>query len=315
MRNWPRVVMLAAAAWTGAAAAREFRALVYRGPAVCQNCPGALAQLLESSPQKVAVTYAGPGEKVKVTAETLRNVDVFAYGGGPDLDGAWAEIQDAAPAIRDFVSRGGRYMGVCLGAFLAGFSPGLGILPAGTDVDREIDQRRTQVANDSDTLIQVDWTFQSDAAGHARGQTVRDRWAYFQDGVAIKGLPGARRRARDRAGGDAMLARYSQSGDVAASRTPHGDGWVVLVGIHPEATSLWCPVLAFKILIPDKRLEIAVFGLFDIGYDFVSAALGSADGTPGNQTQESGASRGGRGAPHNPLGLVAQMVKKLFWGR
>lgn len=83
MRNWPRVVMLAAAAWTGAAAAREFRALVYRGPAVCQNCPGALAQLLESSPQKVAVTYAGPGEKVKVTAESLRNVDVFAYGGGP----------------------------------------------------------------------------------------------------------------------------------------------------------------------------------------------------------------------------------------
>ncbi|KJK83677.1 hypothetical protein H634G_00910 [Metarhizium anisopliae BRIP 53293] len=306
MRNWPRVVMLAAAAWTGAAAAREFRALVYRGPAVCQNCPGALAQLLESSPQKVAVTYAGPGEKVKVTAETLRNVDVFAYGGGPDLDGAWAEIQDAAPAIRDFVSRGGRYMGVCLGAFLAGFSPGLGILPAGTDVDREIDQRRTQVANDSDTLIQVDWTFQSDAAGHARGQTVRDRWAYFQDGVAIKGLPGARRRARDRAGGDAMLARYSQSGDVAASRTPHGDGWVVLVGIHPEATSLWYN--RYNLTNPDGIQ-------FDIGYDFVSAALGSADGTPGNQTQESGASRGGRGAPHNPLGLVAQMVKKLFWGR
>ncbi|EFZ03105.1 biotin protein ligase [Metarhizium robertsii ARSEF 23] len=286
MRNWPRVVMLAAAAWTGAAAAREFRALVYRGPAVCQNCPGALAQLLESSPQKVAVTYAGPGEKVKVTAESLRNVDVFATSSPvphTDLDGAWAEIQDAAPAIRDFVSRGGRYMGVCLGAFLAGFSPGLGILPAGTDVDREIDQRRTQVANDSDTLIQVDWTFQSDAAGHARGQTVRDRWAYFQDGVAIKGLPGARRRARDRAGGDAVLARYSQSGDVAASRTPHGDGWVVLVGIHPEATSLWCksgasrplfPVLScpvlpppsrsgfgLQILIPDKRLEIAVFGL------------------------------------------------------
>ncbi|KID74739.1 uncharacterized protein G6M90_00g109260 [Metarhizium brunneum] len=306
MRNWPRVVMLAAAAWTGAAAAREFRALVYRGPAVCQNCPGALAQLLESSPQKVAVTYAGPGEEVKVTAESLRNVDVFAYGGGPDLDGAWAEIQDAAPAIRDFVSRGGRYMGVCLGAFLAGFSPGLGLLPAGADVDREIDQRRAQVANDSDTLIQVDWTFQSAAAGHARGQTVSDRWAYFQDGVAIKGLPGARRRARDRAAGHAVLARYSQSGDVAASRTPHGDGWVVLVGIHPEATSLWYN--RYNLTNPDGIQ-------FDIGYDFVSAALGSADGTPGNQTQKSGASRGERGAPHNPLGLVVQMVKKLFWGR
>ncbi|KID99381.1 biotin protein ligase, partial [Metarhizium majus ARSEF 297] len=306
MRNWPRVVMLAAAAWTGAAAAREFRALVYRGPAVCKNCPGALAQLLESSPQKVAVTYAGPGEEVKVTAESLRNVDVFAYGGGPDLDGAWAEIQDAAPAIRDFVSQGGRYMGVCLGAFLAGFSPGLGLLPAGADVDREIAQRRAQVANDSDTLIQVDWTFQADAAGHARGQTVRDRWAYFQDGVVIKGLPGARRRARDRAAGDAVLARYSQSGDVAASRTPHGDGWVVLVGIHPEATSLWYN--RYNLTNPDGIQ-------FDIGYDFVTAALGSADGTPGNQTQESGASRGGRGAPHSPLGLVVQTVKRLFWRR
>ncbi|KAG8409521.1 hypothetical protein J3459_017437 [Metarhizium acridum] len=286
MRNFARVVV-AAAAWAGSTAAEEYRALVYRGPAVCQNCPGALAQLLESSPQKFTVTYAGPGDDVKVTAESLRDVHVFAYGGGPDLDGAWAEIKDAAPAIRDFVSRGGRYMGVCLGAFLAG-----------ADVDREITQRHAQVTDDRDTLIQVDWTWAASAGGHTRGQTLRDRWAYFQDGVVVKGLPpGA---------GDSVLARYAQSGNVAASRTPHGRGWVVLVGIHPEATSLWYN--RYNLTNPDGIQ-------FDIGYDLVSAALGSADGTPGNQTQESGASRGGRGVPLNPLGLVVQTVEKLFLGR
>ncbi|OAA39707.1 hypothetical protein NOR_06127 [Metarhizium rileyi] len=293
MRTPASLVALLAAS----AVAKEYRAMVYRSPAVCKNCPGALEELLESSPQKFKVTFAGPGEDVKVTADSLRDMDLFAYGGGPDVDSAWNEIKDAAPALRDFVAQGGRYVGVCLGAFLAGYTPGLGLLPQGADVDREIEQRGSQVRNDSDTIIQVDWTFQSATGDYKPGQKAEKRWAYFQDGVAITGL--SKLSSGDQRN-DTVLARYSQSGDVAASRTPHGNGWVVLVGIHPEATPAWYK--RYNLSNPD--------GIhFDVGHDLVNAAFASANGFFGNDTQESRASRG---RPSSPIGMVIQHVKNLY---
>ena len=37
-----------------------------------------------------------------------------------------------------------------------------------------------------------------------------------------------------------ILGRYSGSGDIAASLTPFGKGWVGAVGPHPEADRTWC---------------------------------------------------------------------------
>lgn len=146
-----------------------------------------------------------------------------------DLDDAWAETKAYAPSIRDFVSRGGRYLGFCLGAYLAGHTPGFGLLPPGADTDAENEQEGAQVTTDEDTIIQVDWTYM---AGAKAGQTAKDQWVFFQEGAVIQGL--------EESETSFVLGRYSKSGGVAASLTKYGDGWVGLIGPHPEATREWC---------------------------------------------------------------------------
>ena len=67
---------------TVASASQQPRALVYRGPAACQGCPEAVKRLLETSPSKFQVSYAGPNENVQMSAEALNKVDVYAQPGG-----------------------------------------------------------------------------------------------------------------------------------------------------------------------------------------------------------------------------------------
>lgn len=59
------------------------KALVYRGPTVCDGCPEAVAQLLETSPSNFIVDYVGPKEKIKLSADSLSKVDMYAHPGGP----------------------------------------------------------------------------------------------------------------------------------------------------------------------------------------------------------------------------------------
>lgn len=233
--------------------ARRPRALVYRGPAGDGDLSKAVAQLLESSPQNFEVQYAGPKETVDITRETLSSVDLYAQPGGPDLEYAWAQTKSYAPAIREFVSRGGRYLGFCLGAYLAGHSPGFGLLPRGADTDSECDQKGAQVKHDKDTIIQVDWNF---STGPNAGQILQDQWVFFQEGAVMKGFTDSDESI--------VLARYSKSGRVASSLNKFGEGWVGLIGPHPEATEDWFS--SYSINSPH--------GLrFEIGYDLIEATM------------------------------------------
>ena len=146
-----------------------------------------------------------------------------------DLDDAWAHTKDYAESIRDFVARGGRYLGFCLGAYLAGHTPGFGLLPRKADTDAEVSLKNAQVTTDEDTVIQIDWTY---ASGSKSGTTIRNRWIYFQEGAVIRGIKDDPDTF--------ILARYSRSGRVAASVNKYGDGWVGVIGPHPEATQEWC---------------------------------------------------------------------------
>lgn len=120
-------------------------------------------------------------------------------------------------------------MGFCLGAYVAGHSPGLGLLPEHVDVDSECEQDGAQVDDDRDAVLQVDWRFNASAG---EGKPQRNRWVYFQEGAVMQGF-----RSSDEAN---IIARYSSNGDVAASVTPLGRGWVGLSGVHPEAPAEWC---------------------------------------------------------------------------
>ncbi|KAG6088407.1 hypothetical protein E4U31_004978 [Claviceps sp. LM219 group G6] len=320
---------MCAAASPAKSSTSQPRALVYRGQSACKGCSEAVARLLEKSPQKFTVTYVGRDEDNQITAELLSQAAVYAQPGGPDLDQAYKELQPHQAQLRTFVENGGRYLGFCLGAFLAGSTPGFRLLPPGANATPERKAPDAQVTGQEDTMIQVDWTFRSSTSrgtsnsqngGAGAGETAARRWLYFQDGAVITGLP------RDD-GNMTVLGRYSSNGNVAASLTPLGRGVVALVGPHPEATPDW--YRAYRLENPD--------GIhYDIGFDFINAAMdaaplptgtggtstststststpGAADPTSSAESSWHASDRGrGRMTLQNPIGLIIQTLKSLW---
>lgn len=240
--------------------ADRLNAMIYRGTSGCEGCSESVQVLLESAYPDINVTFAGPDEDVQINAESLRQVDIFVQPGGPgtyrsafpiqashfseltasflDLEQAWEEAEPYAADMRDFVARGGWYLGFCLGAFLAGPDTGFGLIPEGDKAAREIERPNAQVDDMEDTVIQVDWTF---STGKKQGTTERERWLYFQDGAAF---------ILSDHSPTTVLARYSQNGDVASALNAFGQGWVANVGPHPEADQSWC---TFSDRIRDTR--------------------------------------------------------------
>lgn len=193
------------------------KALVWRqDKVVCTGCPVSLAAMLRHTPgYDISVTYVGPDQDTQPTDDLLDSADIFAYPGGPDVDDAWKYLKPHAQSARDFVSNGGRYIGMCLGAYLAGAGTefaageGLDLLPGHAETGEETDQDGAQATDpEKDTVIGVDYNWGS---GSKAGQTVKGRDMYFQDGAVIE-LP-EQSPAK-------VLGRYSSNGDVAISVSP-----------------------------------------------------------------------------------------------
>jgi hypothetical protein len=141
-------------------------ALVYRGPATTEGCPEAVAALLSGGPWDLDVRYVGHRSD-PLTATALAQALLYAQPGGGELEPAYQHLSEHRRAIREFVAGGGGYLGFCLGAYLAGASPGFGLLPG--DTDRYISSKRATVTHDRDTLVDVRWRD-------------RPRALFFQDG-------------------------------------------------------------------------------------------------------------------------------------
>jgi len=193
------------------------RALVYRGPAGCPGCSEALYALIGQSALHFDVSYVGPDEATKLTAANLRGVALYAQpGGGDSIVRAMAAIDgEQATAIRDYVRAGGHYVGICMGAYLAGSDPGLGLLAPG-DTGEYSATEGALVMSPADAVIPVWW-------GSVR------RYAYVQDAPYIipSGVVGER-----------ILSTFT-NGRVNALVRPYGSGRVGVVGSHPEADRDW----------------------------------------------------------------------------
>ena len=204
---------------------KRLYALVYRGPAASAGCPESAAALLESSHLGIDVDFVGPSEDIELTAKALRHADIYVQPGGDGLDESWPHMRTYRSVMQDYVHNGGRYIGICLGAYMAGHNPGFDLLDPDDDANEEVSRRGAQVKNpDEDTVIQVDWHF-------ASGRVDKGRWLYFQDGAAFK---------LDNNSSARVLGRYSSNGDVAAAVSKFGRGYVGVIGPHPEADEESC---------------------------------------------------------------------------
>jgi glutamine amidotransferase-like uncharacterized protein len=192
------------------------RALVYRGPASCEGCAEAVAALLAGSRWGFDVRYVGPTEELPLCEATLENADLYAQpGGGDSVKRAYRQMKRFAPAITQFTQAGGHYLGICMGAYLAGSWRGFGFLP---DTDQYITSPGATVRTNRDTVVAVEW----------RG---RLRHMFFQDGAVLS--PPADET------GVMIVARYAGNGEIAALVAPFGTGRIALCGPHPEAPEEW----------------------------------------------------------------------------
>jgi glutamine amidotransferase-like uncharacterized protein len=215
-------------------------ALVYRGPAACRGCAEAVAALLESAPSRFRIKYCGPDEPLPITAESLAGAKLYVQpGGGDNLDAAWRSMRPYADTIRSWVHGGGHYAGFCMGGFLAGFDPGLGLLPG--DSGEYVNSPGSAVHTNGDALVNVRW-----------GGSDRD--IYFQGGPFFS-VP---------KNSDAqVLATYS-NGLVAAMVAPFGSGSVGVTGPHPEAPTSW---------YREAELPVPHPMPFDLGYNLVETTI------------------------------------------
>lgn len=216
-------------------------ALVYRGPASVPGCPEAAAALLRSSRWGFDVHYVGPDEDLPLCPQALAGATVYAQPGGGTLDDGYRHVRHSRAAIRQFVRSGGRYLGFCLGGYLAGATPGFALLPG--DTDQYTASTAATVVSEDDTLVQVCW----------RG---RQRTLFFQDGPYFWVRPGA----------EATVVATYPNGTIAALVTGFGAGRVGVVGPHPEATSDW---------YADAGLTATGHLGADLGLDLVDAVMES----------------------------------------
>ena len=177
---------------------------------------GAMAALLVASRWNFEVITAGPRGSMSVV-DALARPDVRLYGqpgGSGDDSAAFKRQRRDKSAIRDFVAQGGRYLGICMGGFLA--EPGFYNIFRGR-VDEYYSSKGASVQTDDPAVIPVIW----------RGKR---RKMYFQDG----GYMVPKRKAT----GITVLARYTNE-SIAALVAPFGEGKVGLCGPHPEAPPAW----------------------------------------------------------------------------
>lgn len=216
-------------------------AMVYRGKASCAGCSESVARLLESNPTPFRAVYCGPDEDVQITAASLAGAVIYAQPGGGTVTPAWHQMRRHADDIRAWVRGGGRYLGFCLGGYLAGATPGFGLLPG--DAAEYVGSAGATVATTRDTVIPVRW-----------GGAVRQM--YFQDGPLFTLNPG---------GSATVLATYD-TGAPAAVVADYGAGRVGVVGPHPEADQSW---------YRGSGLSNPEGIVFDLGHDLIAHTMQS----------------------------------------
>lgn len=195
---------------------RAPEALVYRGPASCPGCSAAVADLIRQSPRGFSVRFIGPKEPLKLTAANLQRVALYAQPG----DGSVGQAKRAlgargSRAIKAYVAGGGHYVGFCMGAYLAGSDPGMGLLLPG-NTRQYIRTPAASVKTTRHAVIPVAWE------GTSRRHFAQDPPYIVPSGVA----------------GEEILSRFTND-RVNALVKPYREGGVGVVGTHPEATRSW----------------------------------------------------------------------------
>lgn len=140
----------------------------------------------------------------------LGSADIVAFPGGIGDSGSFDYLLgDKIDMIQDFVANGGKYLGICMGAYWAG-SHYFNLLD-GVDAVQYIRRPQACTARPYGTVVEVDWRGDKEAM-------------YFYDGCALVGNKRKFETVATYANGDAMAIRQGNVG---------------IIGCHPESQEFW----------------------------------------------------------------------------
>lgn len=177
-------------------------ALVYGGPGVLTGRDDTLerAEFVAGAAGFKVIEVTGP-----VDPAVLNSASVWVQPGGPNLSAdSYMNGNGMADQVRDFVSRGGGYVGFCGGAFSA--LNNLGLIP-GSAWNLKLPTEK----------VPVNWLG-------------KIRYIHFEDGPYLI--------LTDKAA--EVVGTYA-NGSIAVARSHYGKGEVFISGVHPEANSDWPP--------------------------------------------------------------------------
>jgi glutamine amidotransferase-like uncharacterized protein len=177
-------------------------------PIADPECVDALVNVLMTDNKIVILNHQ------TLTSEKLKSVDVLVFPGGlEDSDNFDKMLSDKKKIVRDYVYHGGKYIGICMGAYLAG-EHYFNIL-GDTNVVQYIKRPKSEVKTEYATVVDVFWLTQKEKM-------------YFYDGPAFVGG----KLTHD------VLACYT-NGDAAVIIKKFGKGVVLGIGPHLESQEDW----------------------------------------------------------------------------
>lgn len=189
-------------------------ALIYNGITTCEGCPETIAEVVQQT--HLPVKYVKDPNAIPAL---LKHAAIFIIGGTEDdiepMRTAFRE--PIVRAIKEYLTAGGHYLGICGGGFIAAKNydaennvrvTGFGIIPATAEDYSTHRQAHLQTIN---------W----------RSKEVV---LYFQGGPTFV--------LDKNAENIDLIAKY-QNGDIAAFSHSYGKGTVTVIGPHPEADKTW----------------------------------------------------------------------------
>lgn len=214
------------------------RATVFEGD--CPPCTDAVVSALRADPQRhwqIEVVR-------RDLAQALRRTDLLVVpGGNEDLADTWRRFSASdLRAVNAFVRGGGSYLGICLGAYLAGDFQSQGARVGWRWLDAA-EYRGPLQGDVMEALVKTRW-----------GSGPQTRLLYFSEGTSFGRVAPPQGR---------VMARYA-NGEIAALIVPVGQGAAGVIGPHLEANEDWYDL--------DELHDTDGYDA-DLLYDFLDALL------------------------------------------
>lgn len=150
--------------------------------------------------------------------ELIYKTDCIVFPGGDgDSDQFDTFLYTYKYQIRKYVRKGGKYLGVCMGAYFTG-SHYFNLLDSKIKYTQYIKRPNSTVNKTTPSIVKVDWLGE-------------EKEIYFHDGVAFSFKKEPLNTVK-------IYATY-KNGDIAAMIQPYGKGKIGVIGPHPEAQKWW----------------------------------------------------------------------------